>query len=109
MPLDLQPVIQQYIDASNAHEVKSILSCFTDDADVRDENETRHGKTDIEQWVKTTIEKYKFRFEPLKVEQAGAETKVNIEISGTFPGSPITLDYRFTIDGDKIRSLIIDS
>ena len=109
MPLNLEPVIQQYIDASNAHEVKTILACFTDDAVVRDENETHRGKIDVERWLKTTIEKYKFRFKPLKVEQAGAETLVNVEISGTFPGSPITLDYYFTIADDKITSLIIDS
>jgi ketosteroid isomerase-like protein len=109
MPLTLRPVIQRYIDTSNAHEVKSILACFTDDAVVRDESETHRGKIDIERWLKTTIEKYKFRFEPLKVEQREAEIMVNVEISGTFPGSPIALDYHFTIVDEKITSLVIDS
>jgi ketosteroid isomerase-like protein len=101
--------IQSYIYASNAHDVNSILDCFADDAVVRDENATRRGKIDIERWASETIEKYKFRFNPLKVQQRDAETMVNVEISGTFPGSPITLDYHFTIAGDKITSLIIDS
>jgi ketosteroid isomerase-like protein len=109
MPVTLLPVIQRYIDASNAHDVKSILACFTDDAVVRDENETHRGQIDIERWLKTTIEKYKFRFTPLKVDQRDAETVVNVEISGTFPGSPITLDYHVMITNDKIASLIIDS
>ena len=30
------------------------------------------------------------------------------EVSGTFGGSPITLDYHFTVEGDKIGSLTID-
>jgi hypothetical protein len=101
--------IQNYIEASNAHNVQSILACFSDDATVRDENTTHRGKIDIERWLKTTIEKYAFRFNPLKVHQSDAETVVNVEISGTFPGSPITLDYHFTIADDKITSLIIDS
>ena len=109
MPISLTPIIQSYVDASNAHDVKSILDCFADDAVVRDENATRRGKIDIEGWASETIDKYKFHFKPLKVQQRDAETMVNVEISGTFPGSPIALDYHFTIADDKITSLIIDS
>jgi len=105
----LPRTIQNYIDASNAHTVQSILACFSDDATVRDENTTHRGKIDIERWLKTTIEKYKFRFNPLKVRQRDAETMVNVEISGTFPGSPISLDYRFALTKEKIASLLIDS
>ena len=103
------PVIQSYIAASNAHDVKGILDCFTDDAVVRDENATRHGKIDIGRWATETIQKYKFQFKPLSVDEGGAETILSVEVSGSFPGSPVTLDYRFTIAHDKIQSLIIDS
>ena len=58
----LRPIIQNYIYASNAHDVKSILACFTDDAVVRDESATHRGKIDIERWITTTIGKYKFQF-----------------------------------------------
>jgi hypothetical protein len=109
MSINLPPIIQKYIDASNAHDVKSILACFADDAIVRDENETRSGQTEIERWLTTTIEKYKFQFKPLSSEERNNETVVSVEISGTFPGSPISLDYHFTRAGDKIASLTIDS
>jgi ketosteroid isomerase-like protein len=101
--------IQHYIDASNAHDVKSILECFTDAAMVRDENATHRGKIDIERWITTTIEKYKFQFKPLSSQQGDNETVVRVEVSGTFPGSPTSLDYHFTIANDKIASLTIDS
>jgi ketosteroid isomerase-like protein len=101
--------IQHYIDASNAHDVKSILECFTDAAMVRDENATHRGKIDIERWITTTIEKYKFQFKPLSSQERGNETIVSVEVSGTFPGSPISLDYHFTIADDKIACLTIDS
>jgi len=103
------PVIQSYIAASNAHDVKGIMECFTDDAVVRDENATRHGKIDIGRWATETIQKYKFKFKPLSAGKRGAETILSVEVSGSFPGSPIMLDYHFTIANDKIQSLIIDS
>jgi hypothetical protein len=107
--MKLPPLIHDYINASNAHDVDSILGCFADDAVVRDENATHHGKIDIERWVTTTIEKYKFQFKPLGSQERASETVVRVEISGTFPGSPISLDYHFTIANDKIASLTIDS
>ena len=109
MPINLPPIIKKYIDASNAHDVKSILARFADDAVVHDENATHRGKIDIERWITTTIEKYKFQFKPLSSQQRDNETVVSVEISGTFPGSPIFLDYHFTIWNDKIASLTIDS
>jgi ketosteroid isomerase-like protein len=109
MPISLTPIIQSYVDASNAHDVKSILACFADDAVVRDENATRRGKIDIERWASETINNYKFHFKPLSAEERGNETVVSIEVSGSFPGSPVTLDYHFTVANDKISSLIIDS
>jgi hypothetical protein len=109
MSINLPPIIQQYVDASNAHDVKSILACFADDAIVRDENETRSGQTEIERWLTTTIEKYKFQFKPLSSQERDNEIVVTVEITGTFPGSPISLDYHFAISDGKIASLTIDS
>ena len=107
--MNLPPIIQKYIDASNARDVKSILACFTDDAVVRDESETRRGKGEIERWLTTTIEKYNFQFTPLSSQERDNETLVSVEVSGTFPGSPISLDYHFAIASGKIASLTIDS
>jgi ketosteroid isomerase-like protein len=109
MPISLVPIIQSYVDASNAHDVKSISACFADNAVVRDENATRRGKIDIERWASETIDKYKFHFRPLSAEHRANETVVSIEVSGSFPGSPVTLNYHFTVAKEKISSLIIDS
>ncbi|SRR6266496_6845881 len=108
MTIKLPHIIQSYVDSSNRHDVQSILSCFSDDAVVRDERETLHGKKAIEGWITKTVEKYKFHFKPLSVKDDNAEIVVAVEVSGTFDGSPITLDYHFTIESDKILSLTID-
>ena len=104
----LPRTIQNYIDASNAHDVQSILSYFSENAVVRDEGETLHGRKAIEDWITRTIEKYKFQFKPVSIKDDNAGVVVTVEVSGTFDGSPITLDYHFTIEGDKILSLTID-
>ena|SRR5262249_26205541 len=109
MSINLPPIIQKYIDASNAHDVKAIVACFAADGTVRDENATMRGKVDIERWIATTIEKYKFQLKPLSSEERDDEALVSVEVSGTFPGSPISLDHHFAIVNDKIESLTIDS
>jgi ketosteroid isomerase-like protein len=106
--MKLPAVIDNYIRASNTHGVMSILSCFSEDAVVRDEGETLRGKKAIEGWIAKTIEKYKFQFKPLSVKEDDGEIVVSVEVSGTFPGSPVTLDYHFNLENEKILSLAID-
>ncbi|MEY2602300.1 MAG: hypothetical protein QOH31_36 [Verrucomicrobiota bacterium] len=106
MTIKLPRIISQYVDASNKHDVKSILSCFSDDALVRDEREEFHGKKSIEGWIVKTIGKYKFQFKPLSVNDHDTVV-VRMEVSGTFDGSPVTLDYHFVIENDKILSLSV--
>jgi ketosteroid isomerase-like protein len=107
MTIKLPHIIQSYVDSSNRHDVQSILSCFSDDAIVHDEAETLHGKKAIEGWITKTIEKYKFHFESLSIKDGNAEVVVAMEVSGTFDGSPIALDYHFTIQKDRICALAI--
>jgi len=108
MTINLPRIIQSYVDASNRHDVNTILACFSDNAVAHDEGETLHGKKAIEDWITRTIEKYKFQFKPLSIKDDPAEIVIAVEVSGTFDGSPITLDYHFTIESDKIVSLTID-
>jgi len=108
MTIKLPPIIQKYVAVSNQHDVKSILACFSDDAVVRDEGKEFRGKEMIEGWIVKTIEKYKFQFKPISTKDDNAGVVVTVEVSGTFDGSPVTLDYHFTIERDRIGSLAID-
>src|SRR5882757_1248447 len=97
-------IIKKYVAASNKHDVKSILACFADDAVVHDEGEKLSGKKAIEGWIVKTIKKYKFKFKLLEVKGDGAKVVAAIEVSGTFDGSPVTLDYHFTIKNENFLS-----
>ena len=96
-PMDLQlpAILSEYVRASNAHDVEAILACFSEAATVRDENETLHGKEAIRGWITKTITRYSFRFEPIGAHQDEDETILSMTVSGTFPGSPVTLDFQF--------------
>jgi ketosteroid isomerase-like protein len=108
MTIKLPRIVNDYVSASNAHDVKSVVACFADNALVHDEGKDFRGKKMIEDWITKTIEKYKFQFKPISIKDDNAGVVVNVEVSGTFDGSPIALDYHFTIEGDKILSLAID-
>src|SRR5258706_12916777 len=97
--------IKKYVAASNKHDVKSIVACFADEAVVHDEGEKLRGKKAIEGWSVKTIEKAKFQFKLLGVKGDDAKAVAAIEVSGTFDGSPVTLDYHFASGNRKISSL----
>ena len=45
--------------------------------------------------------------EPTGVAVQGSKTVVTCRVSGTFPGSPVLLPFRFTLEGDRIGALSI--
>ena len=108
MNIKLPAVIHNYIDASNKHDIEAIVSCFSTDAVVHDEKEDHRGNEQIATWIRSTIEKYHFCFKPLSAERDDRNLTVKIEVSGTFDGSPVTLDYHFGIESNKIVALSID-
>jgi len=75
--------------------VKDVVSCFSDDALVRDEGKDFRGKKTIEDWVVKTIEKYKFRFKPLAVKSDEAKIVVSVRSIGNFSWEPSQPDYHF--------------
>src|ERR1700694_2892761 len=108
MPIKLPRIISRYVDASNKHDVNSILSCFSDGARVQDEGEALHGKKAIEGWITKTIEKDDFQLKPLDGQNGDGEVVVAMEVSGTFDGSPVSVEYHFTIENDEISALTIE-
>ncbi|HEY4180168.1 MAG TPA: nuclear transport factor 2 family protein [Kofleriaceae bacterium] len=84
---------------------EATAACFADDAVVVDEKETHRGRPAIAAWSADAIAKYHHTTVPLSVESHGTETVVTARVTGTFPGSPVELRYRFTVAGDLITRL----
>jgi exopolysaccharide biosynthesis predicted pyruvyltransferase EpsI len=104
---NLPKPIALYILAVNRGDSEALAECFAGDAVVRDENETREGLAAIKRWVAETKEKYQHTMEPLASVLKDGRTIVTNRLSGNFPGSPIELEFVFTLHGDKITSLEI--
>ena len=99
--------IANYIAAENSGDAGALAQCFAENALVRDEGQTIEGLAAIKQWKAETKKKYQHTIEPLAVAQKDGKTIVTNRLTGNFPGSPIELEFVFTLAGDRIVSLEI--
>ena len=106
---NLPTPIAIYIDAENRGDTEALAQCFAEDAVVRDEGKTIEGLADIKRWKAETKKKYQHTIEPLASAQNDGRIIVTNRLTGNFPGSPIDLEFVFTLDGNKIASLDIRS
>jgi hypothetical protein len=102
----LPDILHRYFAAQNAHDVDALVACFAPDAVVRDEGKDIIGTQAIRAWKIETSAKYRITAEPLERRPEADKTIVVVAVSGTFPGSPANLTYRFgfSIDG-RINAL----
>ena len=107
MATNLPQPIASYFQAANAHDTDALLETFTTDAVVADESREYRGHEEIRKWSDWTIQEYHPTFEVTEVTQMGDETVATVQVSGTFDGSPISLQFHFTIERDKIAALTI--
>jgi hypothetical protein len=107
MTARLSPTLANYFAATNVHDVAAMIANFAEDSVVKDEGREHHGAAAIRTWMKETIEKYDFKLDPIEASRTGRKTAVLVSVSGTFPGSPIRLQYEFTVDAQKIARMEI--
>ena len=107
MSIDLPTPIAIYIAAENRGDTDALAQCFAEDAVVRDEGQTIEGLAAIKQWKAETKKKYQHTIEPLASTQKDGKIMVTNRLTGNFPGSPIELEFVFTLDSNKIASLEI--
>jgi hypothetical protein len=105
-PIHLPPPIAAYF-AADTSDVTVVARCFTESAIVIDERREHRGKPAIARWRAEALAKYHYTSEPLAVDVAGPEVTVTARVTGDFPGSPVTLQYRFTLEGASIARLEI--
>src|SRR5204863_2086033 len=96
-----------YIMAANRCETEAVAQCLAGKAVVRDEGKTIQGLAAIKKWMIETKQKYQHKIEPLSATQKDGKTIVTNRLTGNFPGSPIELEFVFTLDCEKIAALEI--
>jgi hypothetical protein len=106
MTLNLPMPIAAYFVADKG-DSEAVSQCFTENAIVKDEGHTYHGRAAIKQWTADVSAKYEYTSELLACEQKDDRIVVTSRLTGNFPGSPVILRFFFELDGDKIASLEI--
>jgi ketosteroid isomerase-like protein len=99
--------VATYLAAVKAKDADSLALCFADDALVHDEGRDYQGLDAIRSWKLATEAKYRYVIEPLDASVNKETVKLRVRLTGDFPGSPVDLDYKFTLAKNKITSLEI--
>jgi ketosteroid isomerase-like protein len=107
MPTKLPDLVRAYVEASNSRDAERFGSLFTRDAVVHDEGQDHRGTPAIKKWLASTAEKYGFALTPLRWSEKGNEIFLTAEMTGSFPGSPLSANFHFVLDQGKIAKLNI--
>ena len=106
--IELKQPISDYYSACNRHDFETMIALFSEGATVEDEGRTHRGIDEIRLWAEKTQEEYSFTVEPLTSKDEGDTVAVLTKVSGTFPGSPVELNFVFELAAGKISALRIE-
>lgn len=107
MMTPLPEAIAAYFEANSRLDVDAMLAPFADDALVADEGRDIRGRDAIRAWIVSASVGNRAVARPTSCAKDGTDHVVTADVSGAFPGSPITLDFRFTLEGGRITGLEI--
>ena len=107
MITDLPPTIARFVETSNVRDVSGFVSCFAADAVVDDDGGTHRGLDQVREWKQKTQDTNRYRIDPVRLERRSGDTILTATLTGDFPGSPVDLNYAFTMVGDAIEALRI--
>lgn len=99
--------VATYFGLSPDADRAALVTVFAEDAVVHDEAREHRGIQAIRDWRVDTMARTPFTARPLSVEERGNTVIVPTEVTGDFPGSPLTLNHRFTLRDDRITALEI--
>ena len=108
-PAALPTVIAGYFAAVVARDLKALVDCFTEDAEVTDEGQTMHGRAEIRQWRETGAASiYEYTIDVLGADALGEDHfLVRTRLEGNFPGGTADLAHDFTLGDGLISRLVI--
>jgi len=107
MAIHLPKVIELYIAAVNSNNTDALAAGFAADATVHDEGRTHEGTAAITKWMAETKAKYGHTIEPIDAVARDDRTIVTARLTGSFPGSPVRLEFVFELEDNRIKSLTI--
>jgi hypothetical protein len=87
------------------HDPEALANCFAPHAVMKDDGHTHSGIEAIQSFMAAASAKYNATSVPFSMERQGGLDVVRATVSGSFPGSPIELSYRFRLEAGLIAAL----
>ncbi len=84
--------VEEYVAAATAADRARYLALFDDNAVVRDEGRTHRGRTEVRRWRDQVPP---VEYDVREVTGTAAVCRAVADVSGDFPGSPVTLHFTF--------------
>lgn len=105
MNIQLTPLTTRFVESMNTQDSAAFITCFAHEAIVEDEVHTHRGTAEITAWIEEAFAKYQPVLEVTAATHADSGAVITGSLSGTFPGSPIVLNYHLTLAQDQITAL----
>ena len=106
---ELPEPISTYLAAHAGRDTRPALATFTTDAVVTDEGRDHRGRAEIEAWLQSSADSYSYTTEFTGANALDtASFDVVQHLEGDFPGGVADLHFRFTLDDNRIRRLVIE-
>lgn len=104
MNIQQNPLLARFVESMNAHDSAAFIPCFAPEAIVEDEGHTYRGAAGIQAWIEEAFTKYQPVLEVASVTETETGAVITGPVSGTFPGSPVVLNYHLTLAQDQITA-----
>jgi hypothetical protein len=99
-----EELVTRYFALAPGADREAYFAQFAPDAVVEDEGRERHGIQEIRAWRTEVVP---VTYTVTSIGPDGDGELARARIAGDFPGSPVTLGFRFTFAGGRISSLVI--
>lgn len=99
--------VATYFGLSPDADRAALVTVFVEDAVVHDEAREYRGILAIRDWRIDTMARTPFTARPLSLQEGEKTVIAPTEVTGDFPGSPLTLNHRFTLRDGRITALEI--
>lgn len=102
----LPPAINKFFQVTNGAPFSLLQQCFSEDAVVREQDQTFEGRDAIQAWLQSAQRKHSYSLAPVKAVHDSGNIRVFAKLTGDFEGGPVQVEYLFKLRADKIEELI---
>jgi hypothetical protein len=103
----LPTTIRAFLEAQEARDPDTALALLTSQAVIADVGESFSGDKELRRFITEAGAEFTVTSEITKVALDGEIWVVSQHLEGDFPGEKADLDYRFTLQGERIERLDI--